>query len=228
MAYTLDFAINLGASQTGLVLKAQLVNTSGANVGSEITTTFTEIGFGQYLGHLTGIPDGHRGGVIFYTGSLPSGFKAFAAINPEEAENSDVKTSSVEGGGGGSDALQRTDAIRVSDQQKDSDDIYLTIGDSYSTDNGRAHHFLDVKSLWPDLDEGTVKFYAQDSIIDATVVTATGNNKEIKVELTSEDTADLAVGKSRYSVRHILAQVDPTPDDVETLAQGRLICKENA
>jgi hypothetical protein len=220
--YTLDFSINLGASQTGLVLKAQLVNTVGVNVGSEITTTFTEIGIGQYLAHLTAIPDGHRGGVKFYEGSLPSGLKAFAAINPEEAENTDVKTSSVEGGGGGSDALQRTQAIRVSDQDEDSEDIYIVQGDSYSSDNGRAFPFLDVKSLWPDLDAGTVQFYAQGTAIDATVVTATGNNKEVKVELTSAETAALDVGRSRYSVRHVL---DGSPDDVETLAQGRLIVK---
>jgi hypothetical protein len=224
MAYTLDFSINLGASQTGLTLKAQLVNTSGADVGSEISAGFTEIGFGQYLAHLTAIPDGHRGGVKFYTGTLPTGLKAFAAINPEEAENSDIKTSEVESGGGGGDSLQRTAAIRVSDQQADSDDIYLTIGDSYSTDNGRALHFLDVKSLWPDLDAGEVNFYVQDSVIQAEVVEDTGNNKEVKVELSSTDTAELVVGKMRYSLRHVL---DGTPDEIETLAQGRVIVKAN-
>lgn len=225
--YTLDFAINLGASQTGLTLKAILVNSTGVVVGSEITTTFTEIGLGQYLAHLTAIPDSFRGGIKFYTGTLPSGLRAFSAINPQEAEFSDVKTSSVSGGGGGSDSLQRTQAIRVSDQLNNSDDIYLTVGDSYSTDNGRAIHFIDIKALWPDLDAGTVKFYAQDSIIDATVVTATSTPKEVKVELTSAQTAALSVGKSRYSLRHVIDQVSPTPDDVETLAQGRLTVKEN-
>lgn len=221
--YTADISINLGASQTGLTLKAQLVNTVGANVGGEITATFTEIGLGQYLFHSTAFPDGHRGGIKFYTGTLPAGLKAFLAINPEELENTDAKTSSVESGGAGDD-LQRTDAIRVSDQLGESDDIYLTVGDSYSSDNGRALPFLDVKSLWPDLDVGEVKFYAQGSIINAVVVTATGSNKEVKVELTSEETAALAVGKSRYSVRHVL---DGTPDEIETLAHGRLIVKAN-
>lgn len=220
--YTQDVAIILGASQTGLTLKAILVDSTGVAVGSEITTGFTEIGGGNYLAHLTAIPDGHRGGVKFYTGTLPTGLKAFAAINPEDAENLDAKVSSISGGG--SDSLQRTDAIRVSDQLGESDDIYLTKGDSYSTDNGRALEFLDVKSLWPDLDAGSVKFYAQGSAIDATVVTATGNNKEVKVELASTDTDALSVGKSRYSVRHIL---DGTPDEVETLAHGRLIVKAN-
>lgn len=225
--YTADISINLGASQVGLTLKAILVNSSGVAVGAEITTGFSEIGIGQYLFHSTAFPDGHRGGIKFYTGTLPAGLKAFVAINPEELENTDAKTSTVSGGGGGGDELQRTEAIRVSDQLGESDDVYLTKGDSYSTDNGRAIHFLDVKSLWPDLDVGEVKFYAQSSIIDATVVTATGAVKEVKVELTSAETAALAVGKSRYSLRHVLDNVDPDPDDIETLAHGRLIVKAN-
>jgi hypothetical protein len=221
--YTLLIPVVLGTSQIGLTLKAQLYNSLGVAVGAEITTGFVERGKGNYTWLYASFPDGFRGTVDFYTDTLPTGLKAIAGINPEEAENTDVKTSSVEGGGGG-DALQRTEAIRVSDQLGESDDIYLTRGDSYSTDNGRALPFLDVKSLWPDLDEGSVKFYAQSSIIDAVVVTATGAVKEVKVELTSEESAALSIGKSRYSVRHVL---DASPDDVETLAHGRLIVKAN-
>jgi len=88
MTYTLDFNIALGSLQTGLTLEAQLVDTVGANVGSAITTGFTEIGLGNYLWHTTAVPDGHRGGVKFQLS--PGGvLKAFAAVNPEEAENLD-------------------------------------------------------------------------------------------------------------------------------------------
>lgn len=92
MVYTLDIPIALGSSQTGLTLEAQLVNTSGADVGSAVTTGFTEIGLGNYLWHYASFPDGHRGGVKF---RLSGGgtLKAFTAINPEEAENTDAKTS---------------------------------------------------------------------------------------------------------------------------------------
>lgn len=83
MSYTLDIAIALGKKKTGLTLSAQLVDTSGANVGSSVTTGFTEIGSGFYLWHYTGFPDGHRGGVKFLaSGSLV----AFVSINPEQAE----------------------------------------------------------------------------------------------------------------------------------------------
>lgn len=222
MSYTLDIPIILGASQTGLTIKAQLVDSSLSNVGSEITGAVAEVGGGVYLAHLTAIPNNHRGGVSFYTGTLPSGFKAFAGINPQEAEYTDVKTSSISGGG--SDALQRTAAIRVSDQDEDSEDIFITIGDSYSIANGRAIPFIDAKATWPDLDVGTVKFYAQDLVVDAVVVNAIDTPKEVKVELTSEQTSGLVVARSRYSIRHVL---DDSPDEVETLAQGRIIVKAN-
>jgi hypothetical protein len=94
MAYTLDFSIALGGSQTGLTLEAQLVNTAGANVGAAIGTGFTEMGLGNYLWHTTAIPDSHRGGVKFQL-SGGGALKAFASINPQEAENTDVKTSTV-------------------------------------------------------------------------------------------------------------------------------------
>jgi len=89
MAYTLDFSINLGAAGAGLTdLRAQLVNTSGANVGSAVSTGFTEIGTasGFYLWHYTAMPDAHRGGVKFYSNAASSVVLAFMAINPEEAE----------------------------------------------------------------------------------------------------------------------------------------------
>lgn len=94
MAYTLDFALDLGPAKAGLSdLRAQLVDTAGSNTGSAVTTGFTEIGSGRYLWHYASFPDGHRGGVKFYSNAAPSTILAFASLNPEEAENSDVKTS---------------------------------------------------------------------------------------------------------------------------------------
>lgn len=90
MSYTLSIPILLGSSQTGLTLKAQLVDTAGSNVGAAITTGFVEIAGGNYL--LTAsIPDGHRGGIKILKSD--NTFMAFGAINPEEAENTDAKTS---------------------------------------------------------------------------------------------------------------------------------------
>lgn len=90
--YSLDFNLALGAGNTGLTLEAVIVDTTGTPVGAAITTGFAEIGGGNYLWHATAIPDGHRGGVTFQV-SPAGAIKAFAAVNPEEVENPDVKTS---------------------------------------------------------------------------------------------------------------------------------------
>ena len=94
MTYTLDFALALGSGKAGLAdLRAQLVDTGGANVGSAVSTGFVEIGAGNYLWHYAAIPDSHRGGVAFYSNATPATVLAFGAVNPEEAENADAKTS---------------------------------------------------------------------------------------------------------------------------------------
>src|SRR5437868_3365733 len=97
MSYALDFAITLGSSKTGLSLKATLLDTSGAAVAgqTDIATGFVEILAGAYQWHYAGFPDGHRGAVVFHNGAYAgSPVKlALSSINPEEAENTDVKTS---------------------------------------------------------------------------------------------------------------------------------------
>jgi len=96
MAYTLDISLALGGTKTGLTVAAQLVGATGANVGSEVTTGFAEIGNGNYLWHYTAFPDGHRGGVKFYESGLPGTVLAFCAVNPEEAENTNAKVSAID------------------------------------------------------------------------------------------------------------------------------------
>lgn len=95
MTYVLDFSLSLGGSKTGLTMAAMIVDISGGDVGSEVTSGFTEIGQGYYLWHYASIPDAHRGGVKFYEDGVAGTILAFVAINPEEAENSDVKSSTL-------------------------------------------------------------------------------------------------------------------------------------
>src|SRR5690348_16306341 len=91
MSYQVTIGLSLGTSKTGLTLEAQPVSTAGASVGSALTTGFVEYGGGQYS--WTGsLPDGHTGGVKFQL-SGGGAFQAFAAVNPQEVENPDVKTS---------------------------------------------------------------------------------------------------------------------------------------
>ena len=96
MAYTADFSLALGPANTGIAdLRAQLVDTAGVSVGGAVSTLFTEIGTGFYLWHYTAFPDGHRGGVKFYSNAAPATILAFTAINPEELENVNAKLSTL-------------------------------------------------------------------------------------------------------------------------------------
>lgn len=93
MAYQIEVGLNLGAANSGLTLEAQLVNTAGANVGSAVTTGFVEFGAsGNYLWNYASMPDSHQGGIIFRL-SGGGAVKTFVAINPQEVEFTDVKTS---------------------------------------------------------------------------------------------------------------------------------------
>ena|ERR1700686_1546328 len=91
MSYTLTTSINLGPLNTSRTLHAQLIDIQGNPIGEPITTGFTEIGSGFYSWVYTGYPDQFRGGIkILYSSG---GLAAFAAINPEEAENHDEPVS---------------------------------------------------------------------------------------------------------------------------------------
>lgn len=87
MAYTLDISLALGSGKAGLSdLRAQLMDTAGADVGSAVSTGFSGVGAGNYLWHYAAFPDNHRGGVRFYSNAAPTTVLAFVALNPEEAE----------------------------------------------------------------------------------------------------------------------------------------------
>ena len=92
MTYSSTFGIILAPSQTGLTPEAQLKDSDGANVGGAITAGFFEVGNGMYIFKAIAIPDGHRGVFVFQI-SVGGAIKALGSINPEEIENTDVKTS---------------------------------------------------------------------------------------------------------------------------------------
>jgi hypothetical protein len=125
MTYTLDFAIPLGAGKAGLTdLRAQLYDSAGSNVGSAVSTGFFAVGDAGY--HWSGsIPDSHRGGVKFYSNAASSVILAFAALNPEEAEYTDAKTSEA----GGTDW--------TSDEREQIRDALGVTGDKTSATGGQ-------------------------------------------------------------------------------------------
>ena len=92
--YTLTFSLGLGPAYAATSdLRAQVVDTAGANVGSAISTGFVNIGSGFHLWNYASMPDDQRGGVKFYSNAATSTMLGFVSVNPQEAEYTDVKTS---------------------------------------------------------------------------------------------------------------------------------------
>jgi hypothetical protein len=88
MSQSLDIAVSLGGSKTGLFLQAQIVDSSGTAVGSAVTGGFSEIGNGNYLWTYSGYADGFSGGVSFSTTGDPDTILAFTSLNPSDFGNS--------------------------------------------------------------------------------------------------------------------------------------------
>lgn len=82
MTYAFDFVL-LGLTPGLTDLRAQLVDSGGANVGAAISTGFTDMLSGFYIWYAAAIPSGHRGGVKFYSNAAPTVTLAFQAINPQ-------------------------------------------------------------------------------------------------------------------------------------------------
>lgn len=94
MAYALTYGLALGPAYAATSdLRAQLVDTTGGNVGGAISTGFINIGSGHHMWTYANMPDDHRGGVKFYSNAAASTVLAFLCVNPQEAEYTDVKTS---------------------------------------------------------------------------------------------------------------------------------------
>jgi len=94
MAYTRVYAFGLGSSQTGKTLAAQILDTAGGDVGSEITS-IVEIGAGWYGKKVTTIPDAQEGFIKFYESGSPSTPKIVFSIAPDEGERIDAAISSA-------------------------------------------------------------------------------------------------------------------------------------
>lgn len=85
MAYTLDYALALGQGKAGLTdLQAQLVSSSGTDVGSIISGNFYAIGNGFYHFSYSNFPDNYRGGIKFWSIATSGTILAYTSINPSD------------------------------------------------------------------------------------------------------------------------------------------------
>jgi hypothetical protein len=223
MPYTLDTVIPLDAS--GLILSAQLVNTTGVNVGSAVTTGFVDFGSGYYLWHYAAFPDGHRGAVKFSAGGV---LRAIAAINPEEAENVDVKVSTRAIPTAGAPP-----AVTIVSPVLSSGNVQIVRGDDYANADGRALTFdiSDPGNFLPSLVGATVRLKTglpnRPNLavlnVTGTVVTATGTTRTVRFELTSAQTAVLVPIAHNFDVEATLSA-----GRVITLLQGQCIVLADA
>jgi hypothetical protein len=94
VAYTICNVYALGPAYTGVSLRAQLYDSANAAVGSAISAGFYERSGGKGIfTHTLSVPDSHVGWADVYVNGAPSVILATIPINPQELENTDVKTS---------------------------------------------------------------------------------------------------------------------------------------
>lgn len=104
--------------------------------------------------------------------------------------------------------------------------LQITVGDDYLAADGRALSFLDEHGAWPDLTGATIALTAKDANADGTdleatgsVVTPTGANKEVRVELASALTGALEPA----SLSPFDIQATSVSGHKATLIAGRLL-----
>lgn len=99
--------------------------------------------------------------------------------------------------------------------------VELVRGDDYDNADGRALDFTNPDGTWPDLTDATITFKAAkgSALIEATgtVVTATGANQQVRVELTAEEIGTKYGHEWQYNLRATLDSGNEV-----TLQRGRL------
>jgi hypothetical protein len=240
MAQSLNITVNLRASQSGLNLRAQLFNNSFVDVGAPVTTGFSERGAnGVYGWHYAAYPDGFTGGVDFFDDDTDEyltsvmineadfGAEAGGGASVEDILSADDLNSYPSGSVGAALGKIGVGRISVTSVVTPGGDTHLYIGDSYTAEHSNALDYTDELGNWPDLTDLDVHFYVQGLDVEAEVITPTGENKLIRVELTSAQTATLTAQKAQYSLKIVYPGVDPAPDEYVTITEGRAIIKQS-
>lgn len=192
MSYTSTIGVSLGQSQTGLTLAAQLIDTTGGIIANDIRTGFVEVGLGSYLFTYVSYPDDFRGAVKFLNVNNASGLMAISAINPQESEYADVKTSTRLSNAG----LPATVPVfSIPTDMTSGDAVTLRITDDYKLSEGRN---IDATSTgWPDLTSSTVTLNVCNKFTkNLTIVAA----RQIRIELTRTELATIGGGRWPFEI----------------------------
>jgi hypothetical protein len=219
--------INLYSSQTGLTLKARLY-TGGVQVGSDITTGFTESEpDGAYEFETSAIPDDFQGIIRYYDGAdnqvASEGYNAPPVVDLSSVEDAisdmqedvDAVKAKTDTLGGG--------PVTVTSPVAAGGDVTIIRGDDYLATDGRALEWTSTR--WPDLTGAAIRFKYKSSeslvTITGSVVTPTGTAK-VRVELAATDTSGLSVGENRFQPKIIPFDLEAVLSDgsVVTLVQA--------
>lgn len=242
MAYTLAIPADIGT--TGLTLLASFVNTSGTLHATLRNLACTETGTsGMYRFSSSSIDDSYRGQVYFHTGSITaltdlttSNTYAVAAINPQETENPDVKTSSIVTGAG-SGAFTITVTVTDGTNPLQNATVRVTEGvNSYTltTDaSGQGDFSLDAATYTVSITKGGYSF-------TPTTRTVTGNQTgtlvndlvmtETVVTPPADPTICLLYGTILYPNGAVASgvSVEATVKTINPTAQGNVILRQTS
>ena len=103
-----------------------------------------------------------------------------------------------------------------------SGDVETIMGDDYSSTDARALDWTDTSASWPTLTDATIAVTIRGvSSYAGSVVTATGDSKKVRLELTDVQTAAIPAGWYPFQVIATL-----TSGNVVTLVEGNWLSKE--
>lgn len=100
-------------------------------------------------------------------------------------------------------------------------DVETIQGDDYDNAHGRALDWTDDSAAWPELTDATIAVIIGGIVeLAGSVVTATGDGKKVRVELTDVQTAAIRPGVHAFQVVATLSDAD-----IVTLVEGNWTCK---
>ena len=100
-------------------------------------------------------------------------------------------------------------------------DVETIQGDDYDNAHGRALDWTDDSAAWPELTDATIEVIIGGIVeLAGSVVTATGDSKKVRVELTDVQTAAIRPGVHAFQVVATLSDAD-----IVTLVEGNWTCK---